>query len=112
MVGETADLVLTEMIDCYLEDAPKLLDAIAKAVERGEAKQLRQVAHTLKSSSATLGATTLANLCHNIEAMSRMGNTEYGVDKLLQLEAEYERVKAALQLERQQKGWKVGRLEG
>jgi hypothetical protein len=43
--------------------------------------------------------------------MSRIGNTEYGVDKLPQLEAEYERVKAALQIHRQQKGWKIGKLE-
>jgi signal transduction histidine kinase/CheY-like chemotaxis protein/HPt (histidine-containing phosphotransfer) domain-containing protein len=111
MVGENADLVLAEMIDCYLEDAPKLLSAIATAVTQGDAKQLRQASHTLKSSSATLGAITLSNLCQKIEVMSRIGNTEYGVDKLPQLEAEYERVKAALQIHRQQKGWKVGKLE-
>jgi CheY-like chemotaxis protein len=111
MVGENADLVLAEMIDCYLEDAPKLLSAIATAVTQGDAKQLRQASHTLKSSSATLGAITLSNLCQKIEVMSRIGNTEYGVDKLPQLEAEYERVKAALQIHRQQKGWKIGKLE-
>jgi signal transduction histidine kinase/DNA-binding response OmpR family regulator/HPt (histidine-containing phosphotransfer) domain-containing protein len=102
MVGETANLVLAEMIDCYLEEAPKLLSAIAKAISQKDAVQLRSGAHNLKASSATLGAITLSNLCRKLEVMSRIGNTEYGVDKLPQLEAEYERVKVALQIERQQ----------
>jgi CheY-like chemotaxis protein/HPt (histidine-containing phosphotransfer) domain-containing protein len=101
MAGETADLILAEMIDCYLEEAPKLLSAIAKAIDQKDAVQLRSGAHNLKASSATLGAITLSNLCRKLEVMSRIGNTEYGVDKLPQLEAEYERVKVALQIERQ-----------
>ncbi len=101
MAGDMADLVLVEMIDCYLEEAPKLLSAIAQAIAQNDAIQLRSSAHNLKASSATLGAIALSNVCRKLEVMSRIGNTEYGVDKLPQLEAEYERVKVALQLERQ-----------
>ena len=101
MVGDSADVILAEMIDCYLEDTPKLLSAIATAVAQGDVQQLRHASHTLKSSSATLGAMTLSNLCREIEVMCRLENTEYAVDKLPQLEAEYERVQAALQIERQ-----------
>jgi HPt (histidine-containing phosphotransfer) domain-containing protein len=50
----------------------------------------------------TLGATTLANLCRKLEEMSRTGISDYGVDKLQQLEAELERVLDALQIVRQQ----------
>jgi HPt (histidine-containing phosphotransfer) domain-containing protein len=102
MVGSDADSVLAEMIDCYLEDAPKLMDAIASAIAQADAMQLRQAAHTLKSSSLTLGATTLANFCRKIEEMSRSGISDYGEDKLQQLEAELERVLDALQIVRQQ----------
>jgi HPt (histidine-containing phosphotransfer) domain-containing protein len=102
MVNENSDAIVAEMIDCYLEDAPKLLSAIATGVTQNNTTQLRHAAHTLKSSSATLGATTLANLCKDLELMSRHGNTEHGVDKLSQLKAEYERVEAALQIERRQ----------
>jgi CheY-like chemotaxis protein len=102
MVGANVDLVLAEMIDCYLDDAPKLLNAIATSVAQNDAISLRRASHTLKSSSVTLGATTLAKFCQDLELMSRTDNTEYGVDKLPQLEAEYKRVKAALQIERQQ----------
>jgi len=111
MVGEKADLVLAEMIDCYLEDAPKLISAIAQAVAQADAAQLRHASHTLKSSSATLGAMTLSHLCKKLEVMSRVGNTEYAEDHLPQLEAEYKRVRVALEIERQQKGLKVGKSE-
>ena len=102
MVGANVDRVLAEMIDCYLEDAPKLLSTITTSVERGDAIALRRAAHTLKSSSVTLGATTLSNFCQELEVMSRAENIESGVDKLPQLEAEYKRVRAALEMERQQ----------
>ncbi|GAB4174708.1 MAG: hypothetical protein Fur006_04700 [Coleofasciculaceae cyanobacterium] len=102
MIGENADAILVEMIDLYLEDAPKLVSAIASAVERGDAKQLHSCAHTLKSSSLTLGATILSNVCKELEALGRNGHTESGLDKVPQLEAEYAKVKAALQIEREQ----------
>jgi len=102
MLGNNTEIILGEMIDCYLEDAPKLLQVIATSIAQGDAIALRQAAHTLKSSSATLGATTLSLLCQELEAISRTGNTNMGLDKVPQMEAEYERVKAALQKEQKQ----------
>ena len=102
MVGENADLVLSEMIDCYLEDTPTLVNTIASAMADNDAIALRRASHTLKSSSLTLGATILSDICQELEIISRTGNTETGREKLPQLEAEYKRVKTALQIERQQ----------
>jgi HPt (histidine-containing phosphotransfer) domain-containing protein len=102
MVGENGSFIVAEMIDCYLEDAPELLSAIAQAVAQGDAIALRQAAHTLKSSSTTLGATTLSQLCKELEVTSRTGNTNVGLDKVPQLQFEYERLKVALQIERRQ----------
>ncbi len=109
MVSENAEFILAEMINCYLEDAPKLLQAIrnaaaspnAKTVTQGDAIALRRAAHTLKSSSATLGAITLSHLCKDLEAMHCTANTEAKLDKVIQVEAEYERVRIALYEERQ-----------
>jgi HPt (histidine-containing phosphotransfer) domain-containing protein len=103
MVGEKADEILVEMIDCYLEDAPKLLQAIAQAFDRGDAITLRRAAHTLKSSSATFGAKELSHLCRQLELSSQTETPECEVDKLPQLEAEYKRVEAALRVEREQR---------
>ncbi len=113
MVGENAEAILVEIIDCYLEDAPKHLKNMAIAIAQNDRSQLRQASHTLKSSSATLGATNLATLCQELEALSRSqvenrrdshsqsfhtSHTENGLDKLPQLQAEYEQVEAALRL--------------
>lgn len=98
MVGEN-DGIVAEMIDCYLEEAPLLVQTIAQAIDRADAFALRMSAHTLKSSSATLGATNLAALCQELEAIARSGDTINTVDKVPQLEAEFSRVKAALQIE-------------
>jgi hypothetical protein len=32
MAGEQSEAILTELIDCYLEEAPKLLEAIQTAI--------------------------------------------------------------------------------
>jgi CheY-like chemotaxis protein/HPt (histidine-containing phosphotransfer) domain-containing protein len=102
MAGENASEMLIEVIDSYLEDAPKLLHTISTAIAQGDAAALRQAAHTLNSTSATLGATTLSKFCKELEATGRAGTVEGALERLPQLAAESERVKAALQVERQQ----------
>lgn len=101
MAGEDGEAVLAQVIDAYLEDAPKLLQAIESAIAQKDAQTLHRAAHTLKSSSAMLGATQLGNLCKELEAMSRAGTIPDREPKKSQLEAEYEGVKAALQMQRQ-----------
>ncbi len=98
MVGENAEAILVEIIDCYLEDAPKYLENIANAISQNNQSELRQASHTLKSSSATLGATNLAAICQELETLSRTSHTKDGLDKLPQLQAEYKQVEAALHL--------------
>ena len=100
MAGEDAAGVLAEVIDAYLEDTPKLLQAIEEAIIQGNAVALERAAHTLKSSSATLGAMTLSKLCKELEAMARAGMTESISEKVSPIEAEYQKVKAALEIER------------
>ncbi len=101
MVGEDALVVLAEVIDSYLEDAPKLLQEISRATRQGDAVALHRAAHTLKSSSASLGAMTLSKFCKELEAMGRADKVEDATQIASSLEAEYERVKLALQLELQ-----------
>nr|WP_290224677.1 response regulator [Trichocoleus desertorum] len=104
MLGENAAELLAVVIHNYLEDAPKLIAQIQAAVQQQDAAALRYAAHSLKGSSATLGAVTLAQFCQELEAIGRTGMmaTDWQVNSLPQLqhlEAEYERVKATLKLE-------------
>ncbi len=92
MGGEQA---LTQIVNQYLEDAPVSLQGVQDAIATTNPEALRQSAHTLRSSSANLGALTLAELCKQLEALGKTGTTD-GAD-LAPLLAEYPRVEAALQ---------------
>jgi signal transduction histidine kinase/sensor domain CHASE-containing protein/DNA-binding response OmpR family regulator len=97
MTGNNAEM-MAEIIDSYLEDAPQRLSAIALAVEQKDAALLRSTAHSLRSLSVTIGAMPLAQLCSQLEAMGRAGTISAST-LVLQLEKEYQRVEAALQLQ-------------
>lgn len=101
MIGDRADAVIVELIDCYLEDTPKLLQTITAAIDSKDAIALRQAAHTLKSSSATLGATHLAQLSKELETLSSLDNIDAIAYKLKQIVAEFAQVKVALPAEYQ-----------
>jgi len=112
------DEVLVKVIDSFLEEAPKLLQAMrlalsgtlhTAAVAEGEAAVMERAAHTLKSTSAMLGATRLSLFCYELEEISlgagsanaQIGNLQ-GVSAMVsQVETEYEKVKAALLQKRQ-----------
>ena len=88
---------MLEMINTYLEDAPKLLADMRAAIDTGNAPQLRMAAHSLKSNSAEFGATQLANLGRELEMMGKLGEMEGSYDKLILTEQAYARVVLALQ---------------
>ena len=99
MLGSDADAGMAALIACYLTDAPKLLQAIHAAVADDDAIALNQAAHTLKASSASLGAMGLSHFCQELEAFARTGAIVNGVGIVPLLHDEYKRVMTALQLE-------------
>ncbi|MDB9313028.1 response regulator [Spirulina sp. CS-785/01] len=101
MAGEDAPLLILDLIDSYLADSPTFLQGIEDAIAQDDAGQLKYMAHTLKSSSASLGATTLADLCLKLEKMGRNGTTEGGMAILADVKQEYQRVETAMNQERQ-----------
>lgn len=101
MAGARNTEVLAQIIDNYFEEAPQLLQAMHKAANAGDAGALQQAAHTLRGASANLGAVTLSQLCKHLEAKGAAGTTAGALADLVQVEAAYESVKAALQIERQ-----------
>jgi CheY-like chemotaxis protein/HPt (histidine-containing phosphotransfer) domain-containing protein len=92
--GDRAFVV--EIIGTFLRDAPALLETIRGALEHEEAEQLRRAAHTLKSNGRIFGATRLADLCQELEAMSTAETRPGAAGLLAQLDGEYARVEDAL----------------
>ena len=63
-----------DLIEAYLADSAGQLDAIETALKEGDAEALVRPAHTLKSSSATLGAMELSALARTLEMAGRSGS--------------------------------------
>jgi two-component system sensor histidine kinase/response regulator len=79
--GDRAFVV--ELIEAYLADGAANIEAIASAVDSDDADALVRPAHTLKSSSATLGATRVATTARELEMLGRSGTLGTGVGDLL-----------------------------
>jgi HPt (histidine-containing phosphotransfer) domain-containing protein len=74
-----------------------LVGTLRQALEQGDAAELRRAAHTIKSSSNDFGATTLAELCQELETMGKAGTLDGAAELVAQVEHEYEQVRAALE---------------
>jgi histidine phosphotransfer protein HptB len=67
------DPVYGRILGLYLRELPGRMEAIGGAVARGDADALRDAAHSLRGSSATLGATLAAGLSEQLESAARTG---------------------------------------
>jgi len=97
--GSRAKVIFARLIQEYLEDTPERLQAVRDAIVTADADALRQAAHSIRSSSANLGAATFSSYCKDLENLGRSGTTQGAAQQLPTLEAEYAKVKAALQAE-------------
>ncbi len=97
LAGDEA--AFAELLKCYLSETPKLIQNISTAVTNQDTQAIWKTAHNLKSSSASVGATTLAQLCKQLEIQGRSNNIPESVEIYLQIHQEFERVQTALLLE-------------
>ena len=93
VLGDEVDRI----IQVYLEDAPRLVAQLEHAAAHNDPIALRVAAHTLKSSSANVGATTLSDAARRLEHGARDGTLAQPVETVAKLVAEYAQVRAALQ---------------
>ncbi|MEJ2239060.1 MAG: response regulator [Gemmatimonadales bacterium] len=72
------------MIETFLQDAPRRMDELERAVAAGDADRVQKAAHPFKSAAGMIGAQVLAGLLKRIESMGRSGEIA-GADELLEL---------------------------
>lgn len=65
---------IAELIADYLDNTRTLLADFADSCARGDLDQARRAAHTIKGTSAAMGARTLSALAAQTEAKSQTGN--------------------------------------
>jgi PAS domain S-box-containing protein len=97
---EGAPGFLRELIDLYLSDLPGRLAELERAVAAGDAPAVQRAAHTLKGSSANLGARRVATDCEAIERDARSGSLARAAELLARVQLGAEQVRHALEEER------------
>jgi two-component system, sensor histidine kinase and response regulator len=91
--------LMSKIIHKYLDHAPQLLQNLRTAMAQGDASSVRQAAHSLKSSSANLGANELAAQCKTVEQEARLNHIVPSEAQLQELETKLFAVRVALAAE-------------
>lgn len=101
MEGEP-DLIV-ELIDLYLEDAPRRIADLQAAIAGADQLALKRTAHSLRGSSANLGARQVAALCAELEYLDDSDTWQRGSALLTRLAQAFAHVQQAFTAERQRR---------
>ncbi|MET0845846.1 MAG: Hpt domain-containing protein [Pseudomonas sp.] len=87
-----------ELLDTFLKDSE---DRLVQLRKTDDAKQLGATAHSFKGSSSNMGATRLAELCHELEQRAKQKNAE-GIEALVgAIDGEFAIIRPLYEAERQ-----------
>jgi len=93
---DLGDDVVRDVIAEYLKESPSVLAKLRDAVARSDVPAIRRAAHSLKGTSASLGATELSGRCAELEQRSRNGEVGDATADVAAIEAELSAVSEAL----------------
>jgi len=91
--------VFAKVLTQYLATAEEGVTQLRESLRKGDATTLQTAAHRLKSSSAQLGASTMAALCQELESLGRAQTMEGVTILFARLEADYREVARRLRTE-------------
>lgn len=88
--------LLSRVIELYLSDSVKLMERFVQAVGARDVAEIERTLHTLKSSSANVGATHLSRLCNDTLSMVRQSAQSPSVGMVDEMRVRHIAVHAAL----------------
>ncbi|NET46139.1 response regulator [Okeania sp. SIO2B3] len=94
--GTNANNVIAKMIEDYLENTAHYMQQILNAIAINSTEELKKYTQRLGASSANIGARNIPNLCDKLANLPGSELITEGMDMVLELDAEYEKVIAAL----------------
>jgi two-component system sensor histidine kinase/response regulator len=86
-----------ELAQLFKEDCPRIVEGMRHAIVQHDAKSLEGCAHTLKGSSANLGALAVSQAAGEIERLAHTGSIESTSVEFRLLQEELERVFSELE---------------
>jgi PAS domain S-box-containing protein len=93
---EGDEALLRELVGLFLEQTPRLLAEIRSAIDGRDAKALERAAHALKGSAGNFGAKSACDAALRLEMLGRGGDFGEAGAAYGELNAEMERLQAAL----------------
>lgn len=91
---------LSSLIADYINDTGEHLQAMQRAVSRQDADLLQRSAHSLKSTSQTMGAVGLAEISRQIETLARNDRLEEAAAQITAASEQFEAVCTVLRDQR------------
>ncbi|HWR88910.1 MAG TPA: Hpt domain-containing protein, partial [Dissulfurispiraceae bacterium] len=96
--------ILKRVITLFIDDSAVLVRKLREGIDAGDPAEVLRAAHTMKSSSANVGAFRLSALCKELEMMGRNGSLLEAGELMSQIDDEYGPVLKALAREIERRG--------
>ena len=90
------DDFLPELIATYLEETPLLIKDLQQALAEGNAQAFTRLAHSIKSSSSSLGALDFSDKARELETIGKSGDLSQAALKLTEFIGTYPDLEHAL----------------
>jgi HPt (histidine-containing phosphotransfer) domain-containing protein len=90
---------MQDMVNCFIEESDKLLEAMDLSLLNDDSQTLLRSAHSLKSSSASVGSLRVSQLSREIEAAVKQQHQEEIEEKINALKIAYSELKIYLSQE-------------
>ncbi len=88
--------LVKELLQAFLETSEESVFLVAESIQAGDANRLARAAHTLKSSTANIGAQVLSDCYRELEKLGREGRVDAARELLDQTLREHERAVSRL----------------
>jgi HPt (histidine-containing phosphotransfer) domain-containing protein len=92
------DIIFSDLVTIYLNSAENLMMSIQAAFTDQDASKFALASHSLKSTSASIGATRLSQLSKYLEKIGKSGEVTISSDFLTILDNEYNEVIKAIKV--------------
>jgi two-component system sensor histidine kinase/response regulator len=84
--------LLEELLQLFAEECSNNMSEIRRALEKGDARHLERLAHTMKGASANLGAKRVSEEAFELEKHTRSGTLDHGGELVESLQREIDRL--------------------
>ena len=94
-ISRTQNGFLEGLVRTFRQDVPSRIDALRAAASTGDARDLANAAHAMKSSSGSVGAKRMLAMASSLEQAARAGRVDGAEAAIEQIAAEFRRVLVA-----------------